>query len=226
MSHPYFHSLSSARRLGGHWRDYYDIHSFFDETKAALADCRHRLFLHNEFGIELATRKWQKVENIRLIGNQHVSEDFGSKPDLVVDILDAFSWDGAGLQQPRKLELDFPVKRGLGGTPFDYAEIMSLFALPFVLTDGDDRAGMLVFHSYFPFICEDIIGPVFTRESDGKVMQTRFVAERIIIHAMHGKIPTLEQLVTNIPLKRWMCKALPLSEEFEGESSNGSDDAQ
>lgn len=216
MAHPYFHALSSARKFGGTWQDYIEIHSFFDSTKSALADCRHRLFLHNEFGIELAVRKFDGFRDIRLIGIQHVEEDFGQRPNIVVDILDKFNWEKAGLSQPRALTPHTPVGR-LKGQPKDYDEIMALFHLPFILTDNDDRAGMLVYNSYFPFVCEDIIGPVFTRESDGKVMQTRFVAERIILHAMHGKIPTLQDLVTNIPVKQWMCKALPLSEQFEEE---------
>lgn len=161
-------------------------------------------------------KKFWGVENIKLIGIQHVEEDFGRRPNLVLDVLDSFSWEGVGMQQPKLLHMGVPVKR-LGGTEADYAEIMWMFIHPFNMTYGDDRAGMLVFNSYFPFVCESIIGPVFTRESDGKMMQTRYVAERIILYAMHGKIPTLEQLVVTTPLKQWMCKALALSETLEGE---------
>lgn len=50
MSHPYYHAVSSARRFGGAPEDYLAVHQFFDQTKAHLADCRHRLVLHNSFG--------------------------------------------------------------------------------------------------------------------------------------------------------------------------------
>jgi hypothetical protein len=57
-----------------------------DQTKAHVADCRHRLILHNSFGIFLCeqlfgvtiTRKSDGKEvPTRLIAEQHVLEDLG-----------------------------------------------------------------------------------------------------------------------------------------------------
>lgn len=91
MAHPHFHARSSARKFGGEPNDYLHIHQFFDQTKAHLADSRHRLVLHNSFGIFLCeqvhgvtfTRKSDGKEMpTRLIGEQHVLEDFGRIPTL------------------------------------------------------------------------------------------------------------------------------------------------
>lgn len=88
MSHPYYHAVSSARRFGGTPEDYLAVHQFFDQTKAHLADCRHRLVLHNSFGIFLAEQLFGvtitrasdgKPVPTRLIAEQHVLEDFGGR---------------------------------------------------------------------------------------------------------------------------------------------------
>lgn len=91
MSHPWHHARSSARKYGGVPDDYLHIHVWFDQTKGHLADSRHRLILHNSFGIFLCeqvhgvtfTRKSDGKEvPTRLIGEQHVLEDYGKIPTL------------------------------------------------------------------------------------------------------------------------------------------------
>jgi hypothetical protein len=44
---PFTHARNSARRHGGVPADYQAIHDFFDSTKAALPDMRHRALLHS-----------------------------------------------------------------------------------------------------------------------------------------------------------------------------------
>lgn len=90
MSHPYYHALSSAKKHGGRPEDYLEIHAWFDQTKAHLPDARHRMVLHNSFGIFLAeqqfgvtiTNSLGKEVPTRLIGEQHVMEDLGRIPTL------------------------------------------------------------------------------------------------------------------------------------------------
>lgn len=88
MSHPYYHAKSSVRRFGGVPEDYLAIHSGLDQTKAHLAACRHRLVLHNSFGIFLCKQFFgltitrtsdEKEVPTRLIAEQHVREDFGGR---------------------------------------------------------------------------------------------------------------------------------------------------
>jgi|SRR5215213_5921891 len=91
MSHCYYHALSSAKKFGGEWQDYIELHSYFDSTKSHIPDNKHRMVLHNGFGIFLAERVFGPVIvrksdgkpiPTRLIGEQHVLEDLGRVPTL------------------------------------------------------------------------------------------------------------------------------------------------
>jgi hypothetical protein len=47
MAHPLEHAMNSARKFGGGAEDYLPIHEWFDESKAILADFRHRALRHH-----------------------------------------------------------------------------------------------------------------------------------------------------------------------------------
>lgn len=88
---PYHHALSSAKKYGGDWSDYIDIHHWFDSSKAHYADFRHRALRHHSAGIFECEEKFGKVFYrasdgallpTRLIGEQHVKEDCGFIPTL------------------------------------------------------------------------------------------------------------------------------------------------
>jgi len=90
MSNPLVHAERSARRWGGTPADYLPLHQWFDATKGHLSDVRHRLILHNSFGILLAEQVFgsalinsaQRRVFIRDLGTQHVLEDLGMIPTL------------------------------------------------------------------------------------------------------------------------------------------------
>lgn len=91
MSHCFYHAVSSAKKFGGEWQDYIELHQFFDSTKAHITDNKHRMVLHNGFGIFMAERVFGpvivrksdgKTVPTRLIGEQHVLEDLGRVPTL------------------------------------------------------------------------------------------------------------------------------------------------
>jgi len=90
MAHPIEHAKSSAWRFGGRPEDYLAIHDWFDESKAYVADFRHRALRHHAEGIFLAQRLFgQTVMNsenravpVRYIGEQHVKEDLGRIPSF------------------------------------------------------------------------------------------------------------------------------------------------
>jgi hypothetical protein len=95
---PWQHAKISAHKFGGEPADYIEIHNFFDETKAHVADMRHRIILHNSFGIWICERTFGTVVNgkrlpyivnstgrevqVRDIGEQHVIDDLGRIPSL------------------------------------------------------------------------------------------------------------------------------------------------
>lgn len=91
MAHAFYHAKSSARKFGGAWEDYMELHEFMDHTKAHIADSRHRLILHNTWGIffvekifgSVWTRKSDgKQVPTRSILEQHVLEDLRCIPTL------------------------------------------------------------------------------------------------------------------------------------------------
>ena len=90
MSHPYHHAISSAKKHGGKWEDYIEIHNWFDETKAHFPDMRHRALRHHAEGIFWAEQKFGivitnsdgKQVPVRFIGEQHVMEDVGFIPTI------------------------------------------------------------------------------------------------------------------------------------------------
>jgi hypothetical protein len=90
MAHPYHHAISSARKFGGKPEDYQAIHDWFDQTKSALNDMRHRAMRHHsegifwceeKFGVTVTNSDGKKVPT-RLIGEQHVTEDMGWVPTM------------------------------------------------------------------------------------------------------------------------------------------------
>ena len=54
MSNPLVHAERSAKKWGGTPADYLAVHQWFDATKSHQPDNRHRMILHNGFGIALA----------------------------------------------------------------------------------------------------------------------------------------------------------------------------
>ena len=90
MAHSYLHAKSAAKKFGGVPEDYLAISDFFDGTKAHLADARHRMLLHNSYGVFLCERIFGHVivnsdgkdVPVRLIAERHVTEDFGWIPSV------------------------------------------------------------------------------------------------------------------------------------------------
>lgn len=89
---PISHARISAKKFGGVAEDYLPLHNFFDQTKAHVPDARHRLILHNSFGIFLLEQMFgeqytrpsdQRKVCVRDIGEQHVVDDLGYIPTLV-----------------------------------------------------------------------------------------------------------------------------------------------
>jgi uncharacterized protein DUF6915 len=86
--------LSSRRPFGAPVRrstgDYLAIHEWFDESKAHIADVRHRALRHHSEGIFLCEAVFGttlknsvgKIVPVRTIGEQHVNDDLGWIPSV------------------------------------------------------------------------------------------------------------------------------------------------
>jgi hypothetical protein len=66
------------------------LHNFFDKSKSAMPDMRHRAILHNSFGIfvleqvygDYITNSDGKQVSVRDIGEDHVIQDLGFIPTV------------------------------------------------------------------------------------------------------------------------------------------------
>jgi hypothetical protein len=81
--HPIIHAKSSAKKFGGTWEEYINIHNWFDETKSWYGHSNHRMFRHHSegifemekiFGMSFINSEGKTVYT-RYIGEQHVKED-------------------------------------------------------------------------------------------------------------------------------------------------------
>ena len=87
---PLLHAKIAAKTFGGVWQDYIEIENFFDQTKGHIPDSRHRMVLHNSFGIMLAEQVFGvAIKNsigrdvsVRDIAERHVIDDLGYIPTL------------------------------------------------------------------------------------------------------------------------------------------------
>ena len=106
MSKPYIHARSSAKKFGGQWEDYIEIHELLDSSKAAVADNRHRVLTHNSwfisyilpriFGETFKRKSDNRIVSTRDIAEQHVLEDYKMKfiptPQDFIEHMDYLPW--------------------------------------------------------------------------------------------------------------------------------------
>lgn len=113
MSKPFIHAQSSARKFGGSWTDYIEIHEFLDSSKAVTSLPTHRALTHNSWFIstvlprvfgEVFHRKSDgKPVSTRDVGEQHVAEDFRGFIPSASDFIDAINvedWMMNGKSKP------------------------------------------------------------------------------------------------------------------------------
>jgi len=101
MSKPLIHARSSARRYGGTFEDYLDIHEFMDSSKAVTSLPSHRALTHNTwfvstvltrvFGEVFKRKSDGKLISTRDIGEQHIAEDFNGFIPSASDYLDCMN---------------------------------------------------------------------------------------------------------------------------------------
>jgi hypothetical protein len=223
VSHPHFHALSSARALGGEGTDYVAVHAWFDASKQAYADTRHRAVLHHTFGVALLLDRFgptlsrasdEESVEMQLLGTQHLVEDCGFQPAMA-------DWLGQRPLEPWIARATAPVPQArlsaqrLGGAPADYEPLHQWLDQGTMWWD-DPRAHAPLHSAFGIFLAEHRFGATFIRPSDGRPVPTRLAAEAHVIRA-HGHIPTVEQWMARIPVEPWMRRgATPLSRILDG----------
>ncbi len=200
MAHPYFHSISSVRQFGGKPDDYYHYHSWFDTTKQANVDAKHRLVLHNTTGIKLflaihgdsfVNSDNQNVQLIQ-IAQQHVKEDFGEivglekiKSALVKSM--HFNFDRINRLIPQKY----------GGTIADYIQFVHWL-------EAYNDLVMLSANSFGIFIAEQLIGNLWKNPTTNREYPTRYLAEKFVMIGYNGVIPNLPDVLDCFTMEKWM----------------------
>ena len=135
MSHPYYHALSATQHFGGGWRDYVEIERWFDQTKGHIADARHRLLLHNDFGVDLCAEIFGGTlvrdsdggeVAVRDIARRHVEEDFGGYVPAVAECFRRAPLE-PWMEEAQGFPTDALAARRFGGVPADYRRIRHWF---------------------------------------------------------------------------------------------------
>ena len=116
---PWLHAKNSVRKFGGKPEDYIEIHEWFDQTKAAHADMRHRAILHNAMGCYICaqvfgdenqnmTNSDGKLVPVRDIAEQHILDDMGRIPSLTdyLEGMPMYDWLGGPSKKVRRFNLN------------------------------------------------------------------------------------------------------------------------
>lgn len=202
---PLQHAQISAKKYGGIWSDYIELHSFLDSSKAACAHFKHRFLLHHAEGIELAVRilgetvlnSDQTIISTRTLLTDHLIEDVGK----LVSVED---WAEALIPQENDSIYQFlatKCRQIENSSVRGEAELFQAFNLSendisavkefllFPLKNSTHPAAILFSHNSFAiFLAEKVFGYAFVkddRSAGGKntkshLISTREVFERLI----------------------------------------------
>jgi|GEM_PF-971366 len=217
MAHPWYHDVMAPRSFGGAPNDYLALEAWLDYTKSHIADCRHRLFLHNTWGIFVAERilgvtlcraSDGKILPTRPILETHVIQNFGRIPTLArcLTQLPSTSLEGS----LSLLEQCQQSSTTMGGTWQDYQPLHQFLDWPHEhVLDSRHRAFYTMAGEVT--LLAEAFGEEYTRPSDKMVISTRTVAEAHILAEME-LIPTLEECLEGLHLEHWMCaRVVPAS---------------
>jgi len=98
-----------------------------------------------------------------------------------------------------------------GGEAGDYLAIHDWFD-EFKNAMPDLRHRAIRHHSQGIHECERVFGAILVNSAD-KTVPVRLVGEQHVMEDL-GKIPTMQDWLTELPMKSWMAKSKKLSEKF------------
>lgn len=108
------------KKHGGKQEDYLAIHEFFDSSKIAVPDVRHRAMLHSAWGIYLLEKVFGsqiinsdgKQVSVRDLGEEHVIQDLGFIPTMEdwLKEMPIKPWMSGSVKRTRKISFDKDTK--------------------------------------------------------------------------------------------------------------------
>lgn len=225
MANPQVHARSSARKFGGIWQNYIEIHAFLDSSKLHYAKATHRALLHHEFGKKLAVDVFYQeyITQNRIYNDggdgkqfyesvveQHFAEDFNRFVPTV-----EIWFESSDAEKRPSLLTQWSIEeqcaesvRQFGGDVNDYRELHEF--LDSITNQVKGAWGIT--HSTFGLGLAEkkfgyVIGP--------RDVPTRTVAEKHIL-AEFGAIPSAQDWLEAVPIRPWMYnQATQLSVELE-----------
>jgi hypothetical protein len=206
---PWHHAQLSARRFGGDWTHYLDIHEFIDMAKVACPDLRHRIVLHNsDLGGALLRMAFPDREHCDAILAHHVREDVGGFPELAEWLSTAHRNIRWPARQPDIDQLIAAAAEKVGlEDPAPVKAVLNLLTLPGRLEGAETHQAFgLLLNGFGPVLVRRVLGPARAiRLSNGRevVFDPSWVAEGLIV-AFHGRIPTLGETLS--PFDGHLCK--------------------
>lgn len=212
---PFLHARISAHLHGGDWTSYQPVHDFFDTSKAALPDMRHRMMLHSDLGCLIAgdifgssiVNSDGKAVPVADIAAQHQTDDLGRVVSLdewlsCCDLPPAFSVD---VRLPEYAGFrDDPAAACaamFGGNEEAYRPVVTWFQRSRTMSDHP-LADAVMLNAFAIMLSERVFGPVL-ETAPGRFLPTRDIGEAMAL-AMFGRIPTLESLLTRMKTANWM----------------------
>jgi hypothetical protein len=115
---PYEHAEASAKVFGGEYKDYIEIHKWFDQFRFAVKDPNHRMFLHHTAGVLICEQVFgDYVENsagkkvaVRDIAEHHIITDVGEMrtPQEWLENIGAPNWT-----KPIKSKIEKQVEKSM-----------------------------------------------------------------------------------------------------------------
>ena len=223
---PLQHAQISAKKYGGCWQDYIEIHSFLDSSKAACAHFKHRFLLHHAEGLEIAVRIFgettvnsnKKIISTKSLLNEHLIEDVGRIVSIEDWANDLFPTSNSSIYQflakkRNQIESDFvkgetELFRAFNLSEKDISAIKDFLKFP--LKNSTHPAAILFSHNSFAiFLAEKIFGVAFEKErkrhntKKPHLISTREVFERLIFLRMKA-IYSPAEIIARTAQADWM----------------------
>lgn len=225
---PLQHAQISAKKYGGVWLDYIELHNFLDSSKTACAHFKHRFLLHHTEGIEFAVRLFGdeltnsdgQTNSIRQILTEHLIEDVGkivSVEDWARDLMLKKDTPFYQFLAKKRQQIEADEVRGetelLNAFNLSDQAISAVKAfLAFPLKQSTHPAALLVSHNSFAiFLAEKLFGVALTKNSNQadhqiskkQLIATREVFERVIFGRMKA-IYSPAEIVARTAESDWM----------------------
>lgn len=223
---PLQHAQISAKKYGGCWQDYIELHSFLDSSKAACAHFKHRFLLHHAEGIEIAVRIFGEtlvnsdgeIVSAKSLLSKHLIEDVGRIVSVEDWAKDLFPTSNDSIYQflakkRNQIESGFvkgetELFRAFNLSEKDVSAIKDFLRFP--LKNSTHPAAILFSHNSLAiFLAEKIFGYAFEKENKGlnlkksNLISTREVFERLIFLRMK-KIYSPAEIIARTASADWM----------------------